>query len=524
MCGLVGVAGRLAFKDVKVFKELLYADRLRGSDSVGVGIVTGDQIRTLKGPMEPATFLDLKKVDDALKPTANVLMGHNRAATRGKVNVSNAHPWNTGRILGAHNGTLDYSCLKDLENNYEGDTDSEQLINTIHSLGGNIADALALTSGAWALSIYDKEDETINLVRNDQRPLFWCMAESRETVYWASEAHMLRWILARNDIKIKENKIYDVPVNTILSFAVPMSNGYIFQEKPARRAAPGKRVQNFQRGPVGVNYEQTGWENWLEDRNGPSSDQKGSAAKSGTSSSSTYNVGQKRSRRTDVPEYFYTKPNDDDVYWEVWGLGYVEGSTPAARFTSPFVIVKDLTEEAGVYNPRYHEAYREAWAIGISERNKPEQVNIHMAKAKINKLIEKPADNKVTEPLLLKAGEPSKSPVGQLVDLAAARKAAEPKKEVKVGDVVNQGALKYPGPNGRKISLGKFTELTGCKCGWCEGDVTPDTDNGKFVELETLTIVNGDQTVRKTEQVYACEDCLTDPVQADYIKDAQKKA
>lgn len=248
MCGLVGVAGNLGTKDVKAFNNLLYLDYLRGTDSTGVAAVSSysGEVSVVKAPTDPLGLMALKSYDTAVTAAKCVLMGHNRAATRGKVNRHNAHPFHVGTVVMAHNGTLDFSCLKDLVDGPEGDTDSEQIAATLATTDvsvGAIRDTIAKLAGAWALTIYDTATETIHLARNDQRPLFYAMAESKKTIYWASEAWMLNVALHRNDIKF--DKIMEVSVDTILSWEVPMKATEIFSETPGRTKAEGKKYTNF---------------------------------------------------------------------------------------------------------------------------------------------------------------------------------------------------------------------------------------------------------------------------------------
>ena len=525
MCGLVGVAGNLGIKDLKVFNELLYVDKVRGVDSTGIGIVQGNgEVVVLKGPWSPETLLDFKVVNQALVTTAKVIMGHNRAATRGKVNKSNSHPWFTGRILGAHNGTLDYACLKDLEKNYEGDTDSEQLINSIHALDGKIDQALKLTSGAWALTIYDRETEEINLVRNDQRPLFYALSESRDTLYWASEAYMLRWILERNDVKILDNKIHLVTPDVIFSWSVP-DRKHIFQDKPNRQAAPGKRVQNFH---VGYgNHNRGTWESWVEDE--PSNGQKGTAGKSGTG----YSAYQKKKRLPNVPGRFYDAPvGDPDIVWEIYGWGWECAERSDLKYDNPFVLQQQQSDDDTVFDPIRFNAYNEGFQAyhkyksGLSLTAGKEEIakgkGEMMAKAKIEKLAQgsKQAHTQPKPKQEALPWVPSKSPVGQLVDQAT-KPRGRAKKEISNNVVPINIALNRTGPDGKKISAGKFFELTGHTCQWCENPFNPQTDNGKFVEMQTTVLRDG-ESVTKTEWTYCCEECITDPVQNNFIQDAEK--
>src|SRR3546814_8848521 len=64
-------------------------------------------------------------------------VGHNRFATKGKVNDLNAHPFHYGNIVGAHNGTLEKSSWDALDKKLGEDTDvdSQAIITSIATFG-----------------------------------------------------------------------------------------------------------------------------------------------------------------------------------------------------------------------------------------------------------------------------------------------------------------------------------------------------------------------------------------------------
>lgn len=210
MCGLVGVAGDLRHVDVQVFKQMLLMDSVRGMHSTGVAAVGSDVDDTvvIKHAVNGALFVEnfWHKNLDLL--TNRALIGHNRHATRGKICLRNAHPFisENGKIVGAHNGTLDTGAIPKLpgvDGNSYG-TDSEALINSIAET--NPSEALTTAYGAWALSWYDFEKETINFHRNSDenpvhtRPLWFCFSEDGKRVYWSSELGILMTCLGRNSV------------------------------------------------------------------------------------------------------------------------------------------------------------------------------------------------------------------------------------------------------------------------------------------------------------------------------------
>lgn len=331
MCGLVGIAGSLSTKDVDVFKQLLYIDYLRGEHSTGVGCVheTSGEVRVRKAATDPLMFLQMKSVGEVVNSLNKVLMGHNRFATRGKINAVNAHPYWTGRILGAHNGTLDHICLKDLAKNQEAETDSEQIMLSVHELDGSITETIALMEGAWALSIYDEADNSINLVRNEKRPLYYCMSESKKTLYWASESWMLAGVLDRNGIK--RRPIVLLEPDRILSWVIPNSRE-VFREEPTITVAEGKQRVNFP-SPA---HNEAPWMDW------------GQGVRPNTSTNANAsNSASKPEQKSNVVELL-----DDTAKWEIFGAGWVAFSEGKTMLDTPYMYSK---------NPKSWQAWRDGW-------------------------------------------------------------------------------------------------------------------------------------------------------------------
>lgn len=194
MCGLVGIAGNLSFQDEATMKRLLIFDYFRGPDSTGMGTLRKDgSTRLAKAAVNPCDFFEMKSFTDALSASASlVFLGHNRYATKGKINGGNAHPFEYGHILGAHNGTLTEASWKALNelNGVDTDVDSQALILAISNFG--IDEVVPLLEGAWALTWIDTKEGTLNFLRNKERPFWYAYEKGYKKIFWASEYPIIR--------------------------------------------------------------------------------------------------------------------------------------------------------------------------------------------------------------------------------------------------------------------------------------------------------------------------------------------
>lgn len=209
MCGLVGVAfqrskhNTWSIRSLNTLRVLLDLDTIRGPHSTGVGASsiggeTPPWCRIVKSPVPGDEFVrghHWDKIKDLNGP--NVFIGHNRYATMGGRGVAQAHPFLEGQIMGCHNGTLLRGFESYLEETHTpalNDLDSARIMASLNK-ATNPVDVLKELQGSYALVWVDGRTGTLNLARNDERPLWYAWEEG--ALYWASAKWMLEAAFSR---------------------------------------------------------------------------------------------------------------------------------------------------------------------------------------------------------------------------------------------------------------------------------------------------------------------------------------
>ena len=211
MCGLVGVISnkRVTRGQRKVFDVLLALDTLRGKDSTGVGFVKMDNgYCYVKNTVTGVEFVISDDLKDAYKENSNAwaLLGHNRAATFGKVTAENAHPFIEGHIMLAHNGTL--KNMVNVKQFRSFDVDSH-FIAAHMATSDSEQDTLELLNGAYALSWWNGRDKSYNLARNHERPMYIYIPDDNALIYSSSE-YILK--AALSTVNIYNPELVELPV------------------------------------------------------------------------------------------------------------------------------------------------------------------------------------------------------------------------------------------------------------------------------------------------------------------------
>lgn len=223
MCGIVGFITEEkaigAAERKKFFVNALRAGVVRGDDGTGIFMVPHD----LEGPADwckvggnAEHFLSDKHTISRLGykedfETYRSVIGHNRSATVGSVSTANAHPFQEGPITLVHNGTLNsMHGLPTPKHKAKGaDVDSHVITHNLAT--ASVADVVKELDGAYALVWHDARDQSVNLLRNDRRPLHLMLLKYHKTIVLASEAEMLHWLVERSAFTAGDAIYYPEP-------------------------------------------------------------------------------------------------------------------------------------------------------------------------------------------------------------------------------------------------------------------------------------------------------------------------
>lgn len=203
MCGIVSLISRkqggLFHSDLEMMEQLLVLDTMRGPDSTGVFTVMRDKAITLtkvgSHPLHLFCCNAWTKHRSKAIASGRIMVGHNRKATLGAVNSTNAHPFHENNIVLVHNGTTrgDHKKLADTE------VDSHAICHAFNEKGAE--EVLKTLDAAFAFIWWDIAKERLYAVRNEERPLSIVAIDDMYAV--VSEPWMAVSLFERNHKKVE---------------------------------------------------------------------------------------------------------------------------------------------------------------------------------------------------------------------------------------------------------------------------------------------------------------------------------
>lgn len=214
MCGLFGCSGPgIVSSDLVILKEMGMVTSVRGTDSAGMFQTRTVGAESLWGHLEgyykttgPWTdLIDDLEADKKWYPhlmnsiNIDVFMAHVRQATKGAIITDNAHPFETDKYVGCHNGTL-----VDHKYQHKNRTDSQMMFEDMDRQGVQKTLSMLSAGSAATVSIYEKSSKTLLFASNGKRPLWFCNLKGRSVTYWASEPGILTFVLGRNGISFNK--------------------------------------------------------------------------------------------------------------------------------------------------------------------------------------------------------------------------------------------------------------------------------------------------------------------------------
>ncbi|HPD17872.1 MAG TPA: hypothetical protein PLE19_23285 [Planctomycetota bacterium] len=223
MCGLTGVIlGRKRRKRDELvtirtlFTGLLLLNQKRGHHATGVAVLRRDgSAAVFKRPVTASSLIQADDYWQALRldDSVTVVLGHTRFRTRGSErNNANNHPLVVGPragtaagargiVYGTHNGTVINAdeLFRKFRLPRAAEVDSEVLFRMVRRARNDaefksmLALCVGSTSAAW---VRGDKPERLRLLKGDM-PLDAAYAPRLDAVFYASEAWMLRSVLAR---------------------------------------------------------------------------------------------------------------------------------------------------------------------------------------------------------------------------------------------------------------------------------------------------------------------------------------
>ena len=212
MCGIFGYAKQQNAQNdnqIEMLRDVLtyLADEsvIRGTDSTGISMISPSNRRTFKATAPSSEVVSHEawksNILDRVDRDSTIAIGHVRLATHGSVTKRNAHPFEIGEVIGAHNGVIyNYNKLAE-KYNKSIEVDSEIIFASLnlHSM----EKALEELEGDYAVSWIKESNKILHLARESSRPLCVAYWKKARVLLWASTEDIMNRSLKRAGLSLK---------------------------------------------------------------------------------------------------------------------------------------------------------------------------------------------------------------------------------------------------------------------------------------------------------------------------------
>lgn len=479
MCGIVGFASSEGMKNrvlrQSYMEQGLAMDSFRGWDSTGVAAIEklNEAPTIYKRALNGFDFIQQTRTQRLLADIEKyqVMIGHNRSATKGSVKDDNAHPFQYDNITLVHNGHI--SNAFDFPNNANADcyVDSSRVALSMARNGEK--ETLELCEGGFTFVWWNQDKQTLNIARNDKRPLWLGFIEGENTMFWASEWELLNLLVYRNGGTLAEHTVMFPEVSVWHQYNLKDLRAVTkvpFVLSQGRRQTQGGTGNTSGTG-TGVGTENQDWEKEVEEWNRHLSDirtSEGSAssdeieeirqdAASARKASDDRNTGIPTSKKriakatTELRKVGVTKFREKSLCTPVSWIKYknqLKLGTCLAYSRKYGMTVEILNVKAQDFSDFYDRKLVAVEMVNVRHRQVPEggvlkTQLVGVISDKMDKYLERHKRLKLTQE--------------------------------EGGDPGHKTTLAYTGMSGGLVSLERFKEITKAGCGWCSERADPDT-------------------------------------------------
>ena len=231
------------------FRDMLFMDTLRGWDSTGVlGVSKDNNIEIHKDVGTAGKFIHSQEYRDfhldAVRK-GQIVVGHNRAATKGSVSDVNAHPfWVNNNTILVQNGTY----KGEHKHHANVDVDTHAIAHTIDKYQDDVVEALRRINAAYTLVWYNVNKKQLNIVRNNERPMF--LAETTQGgIVFASEEEFILAACSRNGVQL-DNAPFELPAHRLVTVTLDDVDVWVYEETDLVSAEYDHKLGPYYQQPV----------------------------------------------------------------------------------------------------------------------------------------------------------------------------------------------------------------------------------------------------------------------------------